>query len=498
MDWIDQQLYDLERKSEQIPESHLRGFVQNSLHTLRWVYEIWRLPPVNAVPVKYHAEVLRDLYRQFDPLMMEFNENLARLHQTWSGPQAEAYLGPTPTAFQIEHDMEPPNTSASMQLWANMSQMLAGLDYNAAAHHQSGVYLDNMNTLHGQLDWNFKLALADMATMVGTAFIPGVDLVTDTGATEGIEAYEVGRAAETAEEIVQTEEAVRTTSAVEQAERIAEQAWQAWTVRQMLRYIGIGAVIVTAGAGLTVVVMLFARNRSVPPQAVHPEPTPIPNINYPPNIAGNPQKEALYKLLYLKYSDAFKAAYEAMIEDGYTSQQCEDLITKFGLDRLNALASDPNKQDAIQYLYTLKDVSGIDKVIDSLIVQTYNVNKIAGDLFELEWMNAHAGNIVEVQLPAIGIDNKEKQGPDALLKDGSLIQLKTYQWDISFYNIPFGRERVIEDLDSQVEVTSRNYKGEPIVFVFNSRFGDIPSWAVNALKDLAVKYNVPIKEEKWP
>src|SRR5690242_17903198 len=98
LDWID----DILQKAEGIPG--LGGFA----HDLRFAYEIWRVDPPDPKPVQTQHDTLDTLHTRAVGLRTSFSDALYQLQSNWTGNEASYYFGPQVTAFQIEHDMEPP------------------------------------------------------------------------------------------------------------------------------------------------------------------------------------------------------------------------------------------------------------------------------------------------------------------------------------------------------------------------------------------------------
>ncbi len=186
-DWID----DLLQKGEGLPG------IGDAIQQLRMVYDIWRNEPANPQPTRDQASNLDDLFHEAQQLRDQFNESLITLRQKWSGNEAQAYLGPQVTAFQIEHDMEPGTTGKGYRLWNLLDQTTALLDYNAAAHHAGGDKLQQIQEMHGELNTDFMFALGTLGTMLATAPFPGVDVITDSAGAAALTA-EAGEAAEDA------------------------------------------------------------------------------------------------------------------------------------------------------------------------------------------------------------------------------------------------------------------------------------------------------------
>jgi hypothetical protein len=461
-DWIDSLL----QKAEGIPV--LGGIA----HDLRIAYDVWSKEPANPQPVRNQAQNLDDLYNTAAQLRSQFNDSLLTLRQKWTGDAASAYLGPEITAFQVEHDMEPAFQGAGYNMWNHLNLITSLLDYNGTAHHKAADKLDKIQSLHGELNTQFLVAVGALGTAVATEEIPVVDIFTDV-VGGGTAAVEAGDALATAEEIETTVQAVETVEEVAQTTRTAS------TLMKVVSVVVVTAMIAD------IALLPFAVSSNVD----------NPNgdqsgITYPPGIETDQQK-LIYRTLFFEYGDSLLAAYLA--KSGLSLEECEALIQQFGLATVKKIANEPRcgGPNTFDDMFKARNIPGIEQVVQDLANAGSNGQGYSGAIYELWWMANNANNIAQVQLPATGVDGKPKKGPDAQLDDGTIVQLKNYQWDKPFLNdVAFPRE-----IRDQVAVTQRNYPGQPIKFVFNGCNGPLPQAVLDTLNELASKN---VSWEYWP
>jgi hypothetical protein len=461
-DWIDSLL----QKAEGIPV--LGGIA----HDLRIAYDVWRKDPADPQPVRSQAQNLDDFYTTATQLRSQLNDSLLNLRQKWTGDAALAYLGPEVTAFEVEHDTEPAFQGAGYNLWNHLNLITAILDYNGTAHYKAADKLDKIQSLHGQLNTQFLVAAGALGTAVATEEIPVVDIGTDIlgGGTAAVEA---GEALETAEEIETVAETVETVEEVEQVTR---------TASALMKVVSV--VVVTAMiADIALLPFAVSPNVSTPTSGQ-------PDIAYPPGIETDQQK-FIYRTLFFEYGDSLLAAYLA--KTGLSLEDCEALIQQFGLALVKKIADEPRcgGVNTFSDMFKARNIPGIESVVQDLANSGNNGQGYTGAIYELWWMANNVNNIIQVQLPATGVDGKPKKGPDAQLDDGTLVQLKNYQWDKPFLNnVAFPRE-----IRDQVAATQRNYPGKPIKFIFNGCNGPLPQSVLDTLKELASKN---VSWDYWP
>lgn len=233
IDWID----DILQKAEGWP------LVGGAVHQLRFAYEIWRETPADPGPVNAQGQSLGDLYTTAVGLRDALNESLVALSQTWEGDAATAYLGPTVTAFQVEHDMEPTTTGTGYQLWQNLAGITDLLNYNSGAHNTIGQHLQKIQDLHGTLDFQVKLGAGTLLAMAATIEIPGVDVVTDGGGVAVLTTEEAPAAAGAAEGIIEVEETEVEAQEIETAAKVAP--WVIALAVGALAIVGVSIVVWT-------------------------------------------------------------------------------------------------------------------------------------------------------------------------------------------------------------------------------------------------------------
>lgn len=209
LDWIDEIL----QKAEGLPV--LGGLA----HQLRFAYEIWRVDPPDPKPVQTQHDTLENLHTRALGLRTSFSDALYQLRPSWTGNEASYYFGPQVTAFQVEHDLEPPATGAGYLLWNRLNQLTDALEYNRAAHQQAHDTLVQIQNLHGDLQTQVYEAAGLLVADVAEAATPGaeeLDLLTGP-----LTAERVGTAVETGEKVVEVGKAIKTIDVVLRIAKVA-------------------------------------------------------------------------------------------------------------------------------------------------------------------------------------------------------------------------------------------------------------------------------------
>lgn len=445
--------------------------------TLRFAWEVWRKEPVNAHVFRRVAQALHDQHHTASGHTQNLSDGISSLLKSWQGDpgtKAYEYLGPALTPAQMEHaggDEPSAPLGKGWELWHNLSTITSLLEYNTGAHSKAADTYDQIRSLHDDLDFNLKLAAGDLAAMVVTAFIPIGDLVGEPLEAAG-EAVEVGRTAEGARAVIEVERIIQEAREAGQAAQLVEKVTE---VTQEARRVARWAI-----AARIAMALIAVGGMALAPWEVYFSNTAPHNADkyYPPSIQTEAERQR-YDYFFSKYGDMQLAA--DLTKSGLDGDQADALAKRYGIDVLKRIANDPNLGGAktLEDLFTLRNMPGIDRVVKSLLEDAdTNASGIQGDLYELWQMAANVDRIAEVALPAVGTDGKPKKGPDARLKDGTLVQMKSYTWT----GPAFAYAR---DIKQQYEVTRANYPGVPIVFWFNGENGPLPAAVLQQLNDLA-------------
>jgi hypothetical protein len=161
MGWVDDALEHL----KQICPDDLKPAVE----TLRqgWDFVVGYYP--DPAVLRNQRDTLSDLRDRGNMLLSQYTDSIIKLQQTWQGDLAAQYLPPSVTAFQVEHDLEPPDTSASTKLSDNLLALARALDHNQGTHNHWADQFDDMRdkqtTARGTI-------IAVAAINIGTDWIP--------------------------------------------------------------------------------------------------------------------------------------------------------------------------------------------------------------------------------------------------------------------------------------------------------------------------------------
>jgi hypothetical protein len=431
---------------------------------LRFAYDTWRQLPDDLPdphPILDQVHTLGDLHTRAKQLTGMLNDSLLALRQNWTGNRATMYLGPEPTAFQVEHGTEPGIVGIGYQLWDDLNLLTYLLDYNREAHQQGYDYLNRLSSCEDDLTSQLSKVAIDFGAIVGGPKVPLFEVPEIL-----FEGHEIDAAYDTAQQLStllkkfsQPPQIADTIPAPAPTEIPFPRPNPTPDPTASPSYVLIivGAIVVI----LLVALIIYAYNRA---------------------HNNNPSK---YEMLLEQYGDPVLARYLA--DAGLTDQQCQELINQFGLLKLQELAKlfqsngIPSDRGYFLNLYQARNVPGIKTVLED-ILRSNSQSGLKGGLFELQWIAAHADEIVQLQLP--GKDGKGRivKGPDAKLNDpaGTLIQLKSFTWGPSYNSAN------IKSIISQLATTRRSYPNEPIEFIFDSTGKDAEK-TTKCLPDSVVK-----------
>ncbi len=131
--------------------------------------------------------------------------------------------------------------------------------------------------------------------------------------------------------------------------------------------------------------------------------------------------------------------------------------------------------DRLVQLNKTADIPGMTELVDKLTDQ-FAVPTQQGAEFELDWIAAHASEIRSVGLETVeSIDSDGrakgmKQGVDVMLKDGTAVELKCYDFSRPSYQKGAGVEGPLR----QVERDIARQGFSRVKLVFDTSFGDMP------------------------
>lgn len=131
--------------------------------------------------------------------------------------------------------------------------------------------------------------------------------------------------------------------------------------------------------------------------------------------------------------------------------------------------------DRLAQLNEAADIPGMTKLVEKLTDQ-FAVPTQQGADFELNWIAAHTGQIRSVGLETVeSIDSDGrakgwKQGVDVMLKDGTAVELKCYDFSRPSYQKGAGVEGPLRQLNR--DITQQGFSR--VKLVFDTSFGEMP------------------------
>lgn len=159
--------------------------------------------------------------------------------------------------------------------------------------------------------------------------------------------------------------------------------------------------------------------------------------------------------------------------------------------------------DRLAQLNTTADIPGMTELADKL-TDHFAVPTQQGAEFELDWVAAHAGEIRSVGLETVeridsdGQAKGLKQGVDVMLKDGTAVELKCYDFSRPTYQKGAGVEGPLRQVER--DITQQGFSR--VKLVFDTSFGEMPDAFRRRLEagidDLRARFpDVKIDCETW-
>lgn len=452
-------------------------------HDLRQAWETWRKTPVDPTPFFAQTENLKQLQAQARSLADELNTSRITLRAQWSGHMADVYLGPSVTPFEVEHDMEPNDTSVSFHHWQTLFSLSNNLAYNVGAHRALADKLKKIQSLHDTLNTQIKIAGAGLAVMVAEDAAPGLGELADA-AEAPAEGAEIGAAVETSATIEET--IVEETT----EEEIQTEIETEGVPLPVLDTYTIALAMVVVGVGILSISLAFLAAGTITNSAVTRVTQAVPGVN-PQDVqelldAGFTADE-LIQLLNAGYTiDQIKALLKqgltvhdimALFRGGMNYTDVANLIAYLRTTPEASVAAiedildtygDKNGGDILFSLSQVLNhlmtnpafstdpriIPGFQQVVTDILS---NSSKTKGALFALLVMMTHLNDISFVE----DIRANGREAVDIVLKDGSVMECKDY--DLLSWWYTNNWEKTLAKLEGQVEYDLRTYSGEVFV-----------------------------------
>lgn len=131
--------------------------------------------------------------------------------------------------------------------------------------------------------------------------------------------------------------------------------------------------------------------------------------------------------------------------------------------------------DRLAQLNKTADIPGMEDVAEHL-QEHFGAGTQQGAEFEIDWIAGHKNEIESVELHTIeGVDENGvavglKQGVDVLMKDGTYIELKSYDFSKTSYRAGNNTENPLKQIERDITRQS----ARDIVVVFDAKYGEMP------------------------
>ncbi len=512
--------------AENIPV--LRGIV----HDLRKAVQIMTEIPVDPDVFDRQATNLDHLVKEGISLSNDLNAIVTKLsaENTWQGTAADEYLGP-------EGVRGPQNGGggAGGYMNRNLHQALGALAANRISHQKSADFCRQVNALQIALWGEVVVAVIGVAAIVAataslvaapTDLISVPAVAADTAVASGT-AGTIATMTATGGELTGELAVV-----VAQAEASLSAAYAAMAV------IKISAAVLCVDIGLAV--FEIARDDSygldyptpLDMGKKKPNKLPLPPARvYPPNIKTDTER-ATYDYLMAnyglevanEYALSLIVPYEVdqaklreyfailnkwkgvpfidvavMMKAGLTPAQIDSLIERYRWQTHTQLDVLTQRPDAAYILQQLAEyvqapyftTFGIDQIVDDLV--NGSPSSYDGALYQLKVMQYVGGSAtishVEPTVPSTKVP-RVVRGPDIVLKDGTVIQCKSYDW-CRYYSART-LQWAIESLKKNIEADEARYPGSVNYYFDSSSECPMPLAVEQLLSNAGMKYKI------WP
>ncbi len=157
------------------------------------------------------------------------------------------------------------------------------------------------------------------------------------------------------------------------------------------------------------------------------------------------------------------------------------LVGKHGDDAAKVLTQyGEHGPDILRAYDNISDIPGAPNLLRDVVAGSSTTQ---GALGEIRYVNSVRDDVARVG-DVIG----GKKAADLVMRDGTVVDVKSYNWDTSFYRQPFGQQVELNKLLRQVQLRQQQYPGQPIRYVFQDTAigGGVPQSIVDGLRNAGV------------
>jgi hypothetical protein len=136
--------------------------------------------------------------------------------------------------------------------------------------------------------------------------------------------------------------------------------------------------------------------------------------------------------------------------------------------------------DILRAYDNISDIPGAPNLLRDVVAGSSTTQ---GALGEIRYVNSVRDDVARV-----GDVIDSKKAADVVMRDGTVVDVKSYNWDTSFYRQPFGQQVELNKLLRQVQLRQQQYPGQPIRYVFQDTAtgGGVPQSIVDGLRNAGV------------
>ncbi|HMQ29201.1 MAG TPA: hypothetical protein PKD53_00675 [Chloroflexaceae bacterium] len=157
-----------------------------------------------------------------------------------------------------------------------------------------------------------------------------------------------------------------------------------------------------------------------------------------------------------------------------------ELLAKYGDEAFDAAQIlGKHAPNVIKQYDEIAHLPGSDRILKDLQV---GGTITSGAVGEIRYFRSIKDDVAEVALRS----SDGQKAADAVLKDGTIIDVKNWDFQRDFYQNPASLDKAIDKLLDQVDLRRAQYPGQPIKYVFTSPLDQVPASIKEALTEADV------------
>ena len=168
---------------------------------------------------------------------------------------------------------------------------------------------------------------------------------------------------------------------------------------------------------------------------------------------------------------------QAVVESG---PEFVELLAKYGDDGFEAARLlGRNAPEVLNQFDELAHLPGADNLMRDLRAGGTTTTGAVG---AVRYFSSIQDDVAEV-----GSRINGRKAADGILKEGTVVDVKNWDFKASFYDDPARLDDAIDGMLSQIDLRRMQYPGQPIRYVFTSPLSEVPQTIQEALTEAGVQ-----------